>query len=62
MARIRAEVQYTMATEPGHNVHSDVDFELTDPKDREFIKTAFQEWLDNSHGSGYFYVGNIQEV
>lgn len=59
MARIRAEVQYTI--EEG-NVHSDVDFELTNPEDREFILTVFNEWLNNSHGSGYFYVGNIQEV
>jgi hypothetical protein len=60
------EIQY--ASENGY-VHSDICFdcqgeqniELTDDY-REFLHKCLNEWLDNSNGNGYFWVGNSEHL
>lgn len=55
MSHICAEVEY------GPGIHSDICAEnvdqLADPDYRKFLHDCLDEWLDNSHGTGVFYIG-----
>ena len=53
----------------GDCVHSDICYdcqneqhiELSDDY-REFLHKCLNEWLDNSNGNGYFWVGNSEHL
>jgi hypothetical protein len=63
---ICAEIQYS--SKDG-NVHSDLCCEGDNPKFqmlqcpeyRKMLHAALDEWLNKSNGTGYFYVGDINE-
>lgn len=59
MAKTHAEIEYTNAD--GVTVHSDVcppgcDFANVTPDIREFYHTLLDEYLDESRGTGEFYI------
>lgn len=54
MSYVNSEVQY-MGPEGG--VHSDLE-----ATDRALLHSALDEWLDNSGGTGFFYVGDIHDL
>lgn len=57
---IRSEVQYTDIF--GQTVHSDTDFDFNTNEGMDFITAVFNEWLTNSDGTGFFYIGKAQSI
>lgn len=56
---VHAEIEYTRPN--GENVHSDIcppkcDFNNINLKYREFLHKCLDEWLDESNGTGGFYI------
>ena len=57
--KVHAEIQYYK--ENGDSIHSDIcpdncDFANVDPLYKELLHRLLDEWLDNSKGSGMFYI------
>lgn len=47
------------------NIHSDICQHADGPvlpEMREFLHKCLDEWLDNSDGTGYFWLGNHDEI
>ena len=58
---VHAEVAYGEGAE---SVHSDICprehfFFYIDDEYREFLHANLDEWLNNSNGTGFFYIGNV---
>jgi len=60
------EIQYE--SENG-NVHSNICFDCRNEQNielsddyRAFLHKCLNEWLDNSNGTGYFWVGNEEHL
>ncbi|MEV8610220.1 hypothetical protein AB0383_20225 [Amycolatopsis sp. NPDC051373] len=51
---VDSEITYGTPSGP---VHSDLD-----ATDRESLHKALDEWLTNSRGTGFFYVGNLVDL
>lgn len=61
MTEIQAEIEYQC--HDGTWRHSDIEpkgcqFESIDAKHRDFLHRCLDEWLNNSGGSGCFYIKN----
>lgn len=59
---LHAEIEYTNAE--GLSVHSDIcppgcNLENINEDWRKFLHANLDEWLDNSRGTGLFYIGNL---
>ena len=60
MKSVHAEIEYTK--EDGLSIHSDIcpcdcnSKGLSDEEYREFLHGSLDEWLDNSRGTGGFYI------
>ena len=59
MATVHAEIEYT--NKDGQDVHSDIcppecDIKYAGDEYRIFLHTCLDEWLNNSNGTGGFYV------
>ena len=57
--KVHSEVYYT--NKDGSNIHSDTcppdcDFNKIDDKYRKYLHDLLDEWLNNSNGTGIFYV------
>jgi hypothetical protein len=58
--QVQAEIEYVR--EDGVKVHSDIEppgcspDNMNDPVWRKFIHTCLDEWLDESRGTGCFYI------
>lgn len=61
MKTIQAEIEYFNSS-LNHWVHSDIEPKgcssenLNDVEYRKFLHACLDEWLDNSNGSGTFYI------
>lgn len=53
--QIYGEIEYRS---PQGNIHNDLCAEISDPKFRAFLHESLDEWLDESGGTGTFYVGD----
>ena len=59
--KVHAEIEYYRNGD-GESVHSDIcppgcdSEEMNNPKWRKFIHACLDEWIDNSMGSGQFYI------
>lgn len=56
------EIQYEM---PELSIHSDICQHEDNPLSaemREFLHNCLDEWLDKSEGTGYFWLGNWEEI
>ena len=58
---VHAEIEYRHKN--GHWIHSDIcpkmcEWENLDEKHRQYLHDCLDEWLDNSNGSGHFYIEN----
>jgi len=61
MTTLQGEIEYQI--EDGTWVHSDIEprgcnFEGIDDKHREYLHALLDEWIDNSSGTGCFYIKN----
>lgn len=62
MTILQAEIEYQR--EDGTWVHSDIEphggckFEDLDENHREYLHNLLDEWIDNSRGTGCFYIKN----
>jgi hypothetical protein len=60
MSTIHAEIEYL--TKDGINIHSDIcppdcySGNLSDQAYREYLHDCLDEWLENSNGTGGFYI------
>lgn len=57
MATVRAEIEYVAIN--GDRVHSDIDSDINTEEGKAFLRDCFEEWLQNSGGSGIFYTGDL---
>lgn len=62
--RFCGEIQYMSENGP---VHSDVCHgcnpkNLDSPVDRDFYHSLLDEWLNKSGGTGFFWLGNVDEI
>lgn len=63
MKKVHAEIEYTRESD-NTPIHSDIcprecsSNNLKDPEYRKFIHDCLDEWLDNSNGTGGFYIKN----
>jgi len=65
MAIVHAEVEYT--NKNGDSIHSDLcpadcRFENIDDDYRNILHKCLDEWLNNSNGTGMFYIANEANV
>ena len=56
---VHAEIEYI--NEKGQSIHSDIcprdcDFKNIDKEYRDFLHKCLDEWLNNSNGTGVFYI------
>jgi len=59
MSKVHAEIEYINSN--GDNVHSDIcpprcEFSNIDNIYRKFLHDCLDEWLNNSNGTGQFYI------
>jgi len=57
---VHAEIEYTRESD-GVSIHSDIcppdcDIQNADAEYRGFLHACLDEWLDNSKGTGAFYI------
>ena len=63
---VHAEIMYVR--ENGENVHSDICPPECKPENmyntewRQFIHDCLDEWLNNSRGTGEFYIKGVRDV
>lgn len=60
MTDFRGEVAYS---DSDGNVHSDIDVPVQpDSETRAFLHRVLDEFLSNSNGDGFFYIGNYNDL
>ena len=61
MTDFRGEVAYSKSDDG--NVHSDIDVPVRpDSEIRVFLHSVLDEFLTNSNGDGFFYIGNYSDL
>lgn len=63
--KVHAEIQYR--NEEGGLVHSDIcppycSNDMSDAEYRQFLHECLDEWLNKSHGTGYFYIAEEGQI
>jgi hypothetical protein len=64
LQHVCAEIQYEKA---GMIVHSDICPDMAEDgtfsrNNRKLLHQCLDEWLDNSIGTGYFYIGDVRQA